>query len=148
MPGFSGSPVFIYRTGRIDMLSTYTPAGPNVARLLGVDFCHLPNFGKLGSFKGGKFERYGDLWVEQSSGLMGVIPAWKLHDLLFEKDLLTKRKEANDERRRQKKDAAPGSFEPVRESAPRENEFERFENLARKLINTPKPKPDESGETS
>jgi hypothetical protein len=154
MPGFSGSPVFIYRTGTIDFWNTYKPAEPNELRFLGVDFCHLPEIAEVGTLNDeGKFVGK-KVWVKHSAGIMGVVPAWKLRELLMtEERLVKRRKEVEDaaleERRVQ---AAKDSVAPTLESvggvtpldAGDDDEYERFEDLARHLVQVPKEEIDEA----
>jgi hypothetical protein len=118
MPGFSGSPVFIYRSGTLDFWNTYRAADPNELKFLGVDFCHLPEIAELGTLSdSGEFRPVGSrLWVRHSAGIMGVVPAWRLRELLMTKRLQERRKEveeaALDERRvRAARDSAAPTLE-------------------------------------
>jgi len=61
MGGFSGSPVFIYDDSIYDPLKSI--------RLLGLDYCH--------------FNTAIDYQIV-NAGVAGVIPAWKIHELLYE----------------------------------------------------------------
>jgi hypothetical protein len=71
--GYSGSPVFV------DM--AYMLYGPGPMRLLGVLWGHLPDVQPV--FKSGL--RHPEGWVVKgNSGMMGVVPAWMLRDLLDE----------------------------------------------------------------
>ena len=156
MPGFSGSPVFIYRTGTIDFWNMYTPVAPaprsdalplnepNRIHFLGVDFCHLPELAELGKEEDGKFRPLKHLWIKHSAGIMGVIPAWKVKEVLMRPDVARRRKEIEDEHTQQRdRQAFKDSIEPALEAVGDESEFERFEEFTRKLVNVPKEEIDE-----
>jgi hypothetical protein len=104
-PGFSGSPVFVYRTGRISRETRYEPLdAPAQARLLGVDWCHLPYFAKLGQFENGEFRERANVWIEQSAGMMGVVPAWKVTEMLYHPARQQARQEQDEEAFRMKQE--------------------------------------------
>jgi hypothetical protein len=68
--GYSGSPVFIERHHDAAW-------GP---RLLGVDHCHLSAFEPIRKHPKGDIVNL-DWYVENNTGMMGVVPAWKLAEM-------------------------------------------------------------------
>jgi hypothetical protein len=75
--GFSGSPVFlapISDAGRPDGSKF-----KDYAALLGVDWCHVQNFAHAVDEHGNEIPH---IRVPENSGMMGVVPAWKLNALL------------------------------------------------------------------
>jgi hypothetical protein len=105
IPGYSGSPVFLYSTDAMfDMskrdlskeqaalrqaeldkgrpifpvdpgpLAFLVPKGPF---LLGIDFCHINNYEKVTDSNGSEIGK-----VRINTGMAGVIPAWKIRELL------------------------------------------------------------------
>ncbi len=81
IPGYSGSPVFAYTMAGLPRsivshgLSTkgYGPF------LLGVDWCHITDYLDAKDQNGNKLP----FKICYNSGMMGVVPWWKLGDLLF-----------------------------------------------------------------
>lgn len=103
IPGYSGSPVFLSPMvpavkirGRVDLdsfwkLSPHHPAsGP---WLLGVDWCHLPNYEPIFDVQGGKKTEHKGMVAQSNTSMAGVIPAWLLRELLNEEDLVKQRDE-------------------------------------------------------
>jgi hypothetical protein len=90
--GFSGSPVFV----------TMSPFGsrPKEARhssethLLGVSWGYVLNWESVRA-KDGSLSRSGEK-VRVNTGMMGVVPAWHLHDLLMRPDIAAMRKASED----------------------------------------------------
>jgi hypothetical protein len=155
MPGFSGSPVFIYRTGRIDHENNYVPAAKSQIAFLGIDFCHLPEIVEFGKRdEAGEFKKVGDgtLLVKHSAGIMGVVPAWKLRELLMSPKQEARRRELEEEalelvKRRELNDSLEPTLEGVGEVKPlpdEDDEYRRFEDVARKLVQVPKDEIDEA----
>lgn len=112
--GLSGSPVFVKHRAS---------AGAELVRLslLGLMIGH---------------------WDDRDNNHMGfgkVVPAKVIGELLDQEDLVKKRMEA-EERHLQEE----GGTAEADSRFPQETEFERFQNLTRKLANTPKPEKDES----
>lgn len=98
--GFSGSPVFVHiplfatRPGQ-DM-PTQSSYGP---WLLGVSWGHFRAYEKV-VWKDDKAQAVDENWVVSSnSGQMGVVPAWKLQELLNQEEVVMARKHAENERR-------------------------------------------------
>jgi hypothetical protein len=118
MPGYSGSAVYIYspyamhdmstrRSGRsMAPLSDFNLFGPNAQQhidlmdlkttpkgpyLLGIDFCHLNNNAPVRD-AADQVHREG-LFVRENAGMAGVVPAWKVSEVLDSEPLTTARHE-------------------------------------------------------
>jgi hypothetical protein len=98
LSGYSGSPAFVYISPaelpyrRVKPGAEIYGCGP---WLLGVDWGHLPNWLDL-VYKSDKGSKHPDgLGVASNAGMAGIVPAWKLTELLHSEDL---------ERQRQKMD--------------------------------------------
>ena len=85
IPGYSGSPVFAYTMAGMprSILAASLPTQGYGPFLLGVDWSHINDYvdaqdddGNVLSFK-----------IRSNSGMMGVVPFWKLSDLLFRHDV-------------------------------------------------------------
>lgn len=128
VPGYSGSHVYVYyeeqgwRTGDPGDLDTARERGHHVSGILsqcwvlGIDWGHL-----------------GD-------GMAAVVPAWKLKSFLDMEELVEARERTDQELADQH--AKAGKLDvAVSDIATNEDgsEFERFEDLTRKLVQTPKP---------
>jgi len=91
LPGYSGSPVFLNPLPIVwgDVRRDY-----NVPlRLLGIDFAHLPHESRVIDQKTKK--PVDDKWiVKENSGIAGVVPAWKLAELLDAEEFLEERRKA------------------------------------------------------
>lgn len=127
LPGYSGSPVFVYdsrielkepRGGHIRSHKWYHEnpwyRQPTVAEqieaeyaplsqgwLLGIDWAHLKSDDQP------VLDRQGDpveegWYVQQNSGMMAVVPAWKLDELLHDEEIETMRDEAKQHAREKK----------------------------------------------
>ena len=98
LAGFSGSPVFIYQGAGINPeTGMMSPTVRSHVWLLGVDWCHLSHFEPvLGEDKETPVEP--KQWVRRNTGMAGVIPAWKIVELLNEPEVVTMRKNADKER--------------------------------------------------
>lgn len=108
LSGFSGSPVFLFIAPfafRGDQTLPGTATG-HVA-LLGIDWGHGPDFSRvLGPDKDTPW-RDQELWVKQNSGMMNVVPTWRIGQLLLEDDRLKSgRRGVLDARRARTLDAA------------------------------------------
>ena len=101
VPGYSGSPVFLWlylgnpRPGQTVLRATW------FHRVLGVDWCHLNQEWTVRDRNGAEVAdddgRTPGYHVRGNTGMMGVIPAWKLWDLLDAPDVVEERKNADDE---------------------------------------------------
>ena len=122
LPGYSGSAVFLFsiageddmsvrRDGidrvrkndeafdlkspeeQRDILFTFTrPKGPY---LLGIDWCHIPRKASILNRDGKRIDE--GWYVEENTGMAGVIPAWKIAELLDSEELKMQRKVTDDE---------------------------------------------------
>jgi hypothetical protein len=157
--GFSGSPVFVYYEdlGWRDLPELVEPpktgdafkdlqaetealkervAGRHLSGvmgkhwLLGIEWGHLPVWGDVHDGTG-PFAR-----MQVSSGMAGVVPAWKLVELLFQKGVEMARDKAEEQLSEKDEGAAVlDASEP--------DEFAQFEDLTRKLVQVPKRELDE-----
>jgi hypothetical protein len=121
--GFSGSPVFL-----APISDTGRPDGSKFrdqARLLGVDWCHVQNFAHAIDEHGNKIPHIG---VPENTGMMGVVPAWKLNALLDdprENEMRDMNEDAEIKRRRAPKvslDVSQKSFPPANDENPNHRE--------------------------
>jgi hypothetical protein len=113
LPGYSGSAVFIYspcatndqsvrRKGQdrdFDYKPKLTEMPPQVhwdamnpkgPFLLGIDFCHIPRKAYVLDVGGKKVDE--KWYVEENTGMAGVIPAWKIAEVLNLEELKAMRK--------------------------------------------------------
>jgi hypothetical protein len=86
--GYSGSPVFVYINPTLARPPSYkTPLNHPYNQvfhgpwLLGIDWSHIPNF-KPVLMADTKQEVAPKQWVEVNSGMAGVIPAWRIQEIL------------------------------------------------------------------
>jgi hypothetical protein len=99
LPGYSGSPVFVWINpglprlphARIKYNPSYDPMsyGP---WLLGVDSWHVQNFERILSSQNDKDFAVPAGWVKVHTGMAGVVPAWDLADLLNTEELRMQRR--------------------------------------------------------
>jgi Trypsin-like peptidase domain len=146
LSGFSGSPVFAYRGARLkggdDANSVVlAPMVGNRVYLLGIDWGSDPWTAPVLDSATDAPVQPGE-YVKASSGMAAVVPAWKIRGVLDEDKLRDAREER--EREMRMKDLEKGEGAANMDSArQQESEFDRFKELTRELVNTPKPKPDE-----
>jgi hypothetical protein len=141
LPGFSGSPVFLcigggsYRGLGPDNRPRMMPFNTETIGLLGIDTGHK-NVVTPVRDKTGK-EVTPARVIQQNSGVAIVAPYYKIKDVLEGDDLVKQREQAGE-------DALADPERGVSDIAPDDDggEFERFEDLTRKLVKTPKPKPE------
>jgi hypothetical protein len=150
LSGFSGSPVYVTRTGVIERSSDFAGA-PAVSTsserpvyLLGIDWGHHP--WREPVMKEGQPIK--DLYIDSNSGMMMVVPGAKIRSLLVEHPaLIKKRRKAEGEYITKylpvgaggggaKLDSSKLTDEP-------DGEFEVFDALASKLVRVPKSEIDE-----
>jgi hypothetical protein len=138
--GFSGSPVTVFLEGhgirnegvvvRTDDLEASGLV--NKAWLLGVDWGHLAATEEI--VEDGQRKR-----VKVKSSMAAVVPAWKLAELLDTVEGIVKPREQAE------KELAEAAADPnaaVLDANEPPDEFERFEDLTRRLVRTPKPERD------
>jgi hypothetical protein len=160
--GFSGSPVFVYYEGhgpRIPLPDWWegnryewwkgspehwgpgtlpgnrSPSGI-VERmwLLGIDWGHIPAWSTVKCENGSEVGK-----VQVNSGMAGVVPSWKLVDLLVCDDLTKGRAVADEAIRKDEENAGVLDVEDARDTT---EEFRRFEAVMRGLVSKPRPKGD------
>jgi hypothetical protein len=145
LSGFSGSPVFAYKSAIMDAESgEVKPLISSRVCFLGIDWCHLSKYEQVLT-SDRKTPAEPKQWVLINTGMAGVIPAWKLAELLNEPVLLNARTEAarlQMESALQEQDGVAALDAGSTEGT---SEYERFEDLTRKLVQMPEP---ESGATS
>jgi hypothetical protein len=84
--GYSGSPVFVVPDPTYQRPGKALPSDRGV--LLGVDFCHLRNWIEAHDSTGHKNPH---IRVPLNSGMAGVIPAWRLQNLLMSEEAVKAR---------------------------------------------------------
>lgn len=138
LSGYSGSPVFVYIGGPRhfrwhESRGLQGHPGPDWGfSLLGIDWGHQADYAKV--LEPDSDTPVPEKWrVRQNSGIMNVVPAWKLAELLQEPELVQMRQEQEQEWVREH-----GESTSVLDTASEGSEFQRFENLARKLVRVPK----------
>jgi hypothetical protein len=151
LSGYSGSPVFVYHlfpeytVGEDD----FDPKAPDkppfvfglVLRLLGINWGHIRDESRLREADGTATSD--KTHVRLATGMATVVPAWKLHELLFEdEEVVGMRKQAEKKWLEQHSDESPAAS--LDAATDEENtEFERFEDLTRKLIHVSKAEVDQ-----
>jgi hypothetical protein len=141
--GYSGSPVFVY------LPSWFTVpreglGGANVKSnmwLLGVDWCHINNDEPVRDAARNRDPVEDGLFVKSNTGMMGVVPSWRLADLLMEDEFVMQRKQSDQEI------GADKAKSPVVLDAaqPRELTRDAFEDALRKVSRRIKPSPPDEG---
>jgi len=93
--GYSGSPAFTYipapELGFRRIRHANEPRTDIGPWLLGVDWGHLQRLEDVVDRNGGKHPD--GLCVSSNTGMAGIVPAWKLYDLLYSEGLQAERKE-------------------------------------------------------
>lgn len=114
IPGFSGSPVFVYLMAGtpLSVVNNSTRTKGVGPFLYGVDWAHLFDYNDAYDERGNKLA----FKVRSNSGMMAVVPWWKLSDLLFRHDVYemrqkkqTKQKEASPDAAASKDSSSPPS---------------------------------------
>lgn len=161
LPGYSGSAVFLYTANAMNDMSMMRDGIPRPADiqffgkgsnaleavrflkpkgpyLLGIDWCHIPRRAPVRNASGSPVD--GDWYVEENTGMAGVIPAWKIMEVLNCEELVMQRKEA-DSKMTRKKAASPVSLDSATpESKPfTKQDFENALTKASRKV-TPEPK--------
>ena len=96
LPGYSGSPVFVYNIAGGFMTSYTGPAGERPRQsLIGLDWCHLRNAQSV--LEPDRKTETGDI-IWENTGLMGVVPAWKIQEVLEMEELRMVREEKKKKR--------------------------------------------------
>ncbi len=151
LSGYSGSPVFYYIPPMTpqwdesfdDVGSPLRLHNASTLGLLGIDFMHFRDRQPVREPVDGK-PLPEEWWVEQNSGIMGVVPAWKLAELLDDEELVRVRE---DREREWLADHGQKSRDIALDSVvDASTEYERFEDLARKIVRVPKREVDDQRE--
>jgi len=124
LSGYSGSPVFVYipplapRPGKGLTSERYGPF------LLGIDWCHLATFEEV--LEDDKETPVPERWyVRSHSGMMAVVPAWKLQEILNLEGLVKERQEfENKELAEQKKKRGAAVLDSPKAEGVTKEEFE------------------------
>jgi hypothetical protein len=140
IPGYSGSPVFVYVLAgtahdiRSDKIwpRSYGPF------LLGVDWCHINDYVDAKDEYGNKLP----FKIRSNSGMMGVVPARKLLDLLYTQEMVDMRHASKKTNRAATPDVAVA---PERTSAPSSSDAnpkhrEDFTRLVNAAARKPEPR--------
>lgn len=100
LPGYSGSPVFTYRSGSVGMSAdgterlVYMPQVASPIYLLGVDWGHQSHPQPIESNdRHLQNERRRGTYVQGQAGIALVVPAWKLAELLESEEVMEKREQ-------------------------------------------------------
>jgi hypothetical protein len=103
LPGYSGSPVFFYEKHGLNRRHI----SPQLdLRLLGLDWGHMRQRERILLENG---DPHAVLTVETNSGMMGVVPAWKIQELLDSMQLVAER-EASEAKLAETNRKAPGGL--------------------------------------
>jgi hypothetical protein len=135
LPGYSGSPVFSYvevpHEGQAPVLADPPqPAGIRI-KFIGIDWCHLPQEVPVLQADGTRTTDF----VKLNSGMAGVVPSWKLAELLLEDPEVIEMREESEEAFRAKHPKPEVELDAAREAG---EEYQRFEDLAQRLVSVPK----------
>jgi trypsin-like peptidase len=115
IPGYSGAPVFLFIPPLSPRPEQTSLEASWFIRLLGVDWCHLnQDWSVLDKNDNAAADDDGFVpgyHVRANTGMAGVIPAWKLHELLY-CDELVERRRLDDEELSATKRESPASLDP------------------------------------
>lgn len=117
IPGHSGSPVLLHippwsvRPIDADDISKgwRQPRLEQHQWLLGVDWCHLPYIKRVLDAHGNKTKQS----VKLNSGIAGVVPAWRLRELLYSDKLVAQRREWDEWNVKQRELAATANLDAM-----------------------------------
>lgn len=149
LPGHSGSPTLVYFTGMAARLGADEEPPTPAVYVLGINWGHLPQTAPvLAPPEGGLGEAkpVPEKWyVEENSGMACVVPAWKVNEILEQDEVLVSRRaetEAAWAEFQQRTYPDGGAVADVVGDVVEEDgeEFDRFQELTRKLVHTPKAK--------
>ena len=131
IPGYSGSPVFVYDPHKYKRGTTFAESYSNLKAtgpwLLGIDWCHIPNYEPVYDVdKDGRKKKRKGLVCSSNTSMAGVIPAWLLHELLCDPELMEQRNEEDVKISQAKKQDSAVLDNSTEHSAPfTEEEFEK-----------------------
>lgn len=139
LPGFSGSPVFVYIGPGSDRANgTMMPFFTQTIGLIGIDTGHKRQTDSVYSKQSGDPINI-DWEVRQNSGVAIVSPSWKIEQLLNQEEFVPLRKKANEKWREEHGDSGASSDL----ASDDEPEMDRFTDLARKIVHVTKSEIDE-----
>jgi hypothetical protein len=103
IPGYSGSPVFVYINATFPRPPNFTMPNLSPYRqgmhgpwLLGIDWSHLSNFHRV--LEENRITKKSPAeWVETNTGMAGVIPAWRIKQLLDLEEFQVQREEQDNQ---------------------------------------------------
>jgi hypothetical protein len=113
LPGYSGSPVFVYPLPFSPIRREQVPP-----MLLGIDFGHLTDVRPVLDKDANRVPVNDNWFVETNTGMSCVIPAWKVQELLYVEELVESRKEVLEQLEKAKAsspvafDVAPSKEQP------------------------------------
>ncbi len=91
IPGYSGSPVFV-ALEQSKRTEEYEWERESKFLLLGIDWCHIPNYDQVQERGAdGTWHAVPNLRARSNTGMMGVVPAWKLKELLDSPEFMNAR---------------------------------------------------------
>ncbi len=131
IPGYSGSPVFVYINPTLASPPSFmTPLGHPYNQsqhgpwLLGIDWSHLTSFSAvLNKDKRSAVEP--PQWVEINSGMAGVIPAWRIQEILDLPELVMRREEVDRMISEELQDGSPAPDVATEPAAFTQSDFEQ-----------------------
>lgn len=141
LPGCSGSPVFILidpAKPRPPEWLTFTNRPWSQERfgpwLLGIDWCHINSFEEVRDDDPPRYTISKPAkWVKSNTGMAGVIPAWRVMQLLNRPDFVAKRQKEDAERTENKKVASHISYDSVPDAETKDFTQADFESALRKV---------------
>ena len=142
LPGFSGAPVFVYGSG-VHLGKPRTGLLPFL--LLGIDWCHPPKWENVYE-RDKETQTAQGYCVKSNSGMAGVVPVWKLEELLNE-DFFMNIRERHEAEVREKSRSATVSLDVVEAGVPTEFTKEDFENALKKVSRRLRPSPPDEGKS-
>lgn len=109
----SSSTIVPGKTSNFSIRQTTSPKGPY---LLGIDWCHILRNAKILSRDGRPIDE--GWYVEENTGMAGVIPAWKIAEVLNGEELMAQRQKADEEITKRKAASAASLDYADREKPP------------------------------
>lgn len=144
--GYSGSPVILSLLGsrRFYVKNEIHGARPRYGtmevqddfKLLGIDWGHIATKEFLYDGDGNKLPRSESVWI--NSAMAGVVPCWKLEEMIFSEEEIEMRKK-KDEKRQKRIDQSQIRVDFEKEGKDRELTKEEFEDALRKIARPLKP---------
>jgi hypothetical protein len=136
LPGHSGSPAFVFFYGMAARLGADEPDKlPKPAtHLLGIDSFHPAQKRWMKeSMPDGKDRVVGTHYVEENSGIAGIVPAWRIAEILDRDELKEDRRKTEEAMMEE-----PPQDDVILDTETDGGEFDRFRDLTRNLLNVSK----------